>query len=61
MAHSIHSYKLKAVTPDGKVIWSGSQPKRDEFGRHIGFNAKVIDRGIKEAIGYSGKYKLEVE
>ena len=58
---ALRTYHIKAITPDGKVVWSGSVPKTDEFGHRIGLNAKVIDRGIKEAIGYSGKYKLEVK
>lgn len=58
---ALQTYIIKAKDEQGNIIWSGSCPKNDNYGQPIGLNRKLIDRGIREAIGYSGKYKLEVK
>lgn len=57
----LRTYNIKAIGPSGNIIWQGVVDKVDNNGQRIGLNQKIIDRDIKEVIGYSGKYKLEVK
>ena len=55
MAHSIHTYHLQAIGPSGKVVWQENVDKGVELPK------STIDRGIKQAVGYSGKYALYID
>jgi hypothetical protein len=57
----LSTLNIKAIGPSGKVVWSTVIDKYDNDGQPVALSPKVIDRGIKEAIGYSGKYRLVVK
>ena len=58
---ALRTLNIKAIGPSGKVVWQSVVDKYDSDGQPVALSPKVIDRGIREVIGYSGKYRLEVK
>jgi hypothetical protein len=51
----LRTYNIKAIGPSGKVVWQQDVDKDVELPK------STIDRGIREVIGYSGKYALYLD